>query len=85
MFLFADISCPLHRFTQSTVIIHYLMFAVIKFSLSTQHLLYKRQSKRNNRKKTGKIKTKKVKETVTERLSLLEKVFCYLWGVAKTI
>ena len=27
----------------------------------------------------------KIKETVTERLPLLEKVFCYLWGVAKTI
>ena len=27
----------------------------------------------------------KIKETVNVRLPLLEKVFCYLWGVAKTI
>ena len=27
----------------------------------------------------------KIKETVNARLPLLEKVFCYLWGVAKTI
>ena len=27
----------------------------------------------------------KIKETVNVRLPLLEKVFCYLWGVDKTI
>ena len=31
------------------------------------------------------VPRQKIKETVNVRLPLLEKVFCYLWGVAKTI